>query len=374
MKIALVGDWFVPRLGGIEVQTRDLALALMARGHEVRVICGSPGEAVVEGIPVDRLPGPRLPGFGIAVTPGVFRALRKLIGEGGYDVVHVQAGNVAPIAHDAVAFCIEAGIPAVVTFHSVLKYYDWPMRWLDWRHGYSTSQVRFTAVSSVAAEPLKPLVKDKVVGILPNGIDVEWWARPAGMVKADGPIDLVSVTRLQKRKRPRWLIKAFAEALAGLPAGLARLTIVGDGDERASLERLIVRLKLSDSVVLAGRESREAIRARLHAADIFVIASRLEAFGIAALEARAAGLPVLTTTQSGSRDFLIHGVDALLAEDDAALAAHLRSVITDAALGGKLKAGAAQPPKGADWREVAPLYEAEYQAAVTRSRGSAQAR
>lgn len=191
------------------------------------------------------------------------------------------------------------------------------------------------------------------------------------------PLDFVSVTRLQKRKRARWLIKAFAEALAGLPPGTARLTIVGDGDERASLQRLIARLGLDGIVILAGRESREAIRARLHAADVFVIASRLEAFGIAALEARAAGLPVVTMSQSGSRDFLVHGTDSLLAEDDAALAAHLRALMTDAALRARLSAAAAEPPKGVDWREVAPLYETEYVAAIqsaARSRGSAQAR
>ena len=52
MKIALVSDWFVPRVGGIEMQMRDLALALMARGHDVRDICGVPGEPEVDGIPV----------------------------------------------------------------------------------------------------------------------------------------------------------------------------------------------------------------------------------------------------------------------------------------------------------------------------------
>jgi glycosyltransferase involved in cell wall biosynthesis len=385
LKIALVSDWFVPRVGGIEMQMRDLALALMARGHDVRVICGVPGDPVVDGIPVERLPGPRLPGFGIAVTPGVFKALRQSMSEGGYDVIHIQVGNVAPIAHHAIQYCARHRLPAVASFHSVLKYYDTPLWILDALHGYSTSTVRFNTVSTVAAEAMRPLVKDRDIAILPNGIDLGWWKRPenqaptsprrgevdARSAAGDGEsapdgslVELISVTRLQKRKRARWLVKAFAEAVSGLPQGSARLTIVGDGDERPALERIIRGAGLEQSVVLAGRQPREAIRDLLHRSDVFVLASKLESFGIAALEARAAGLPVLTMAQSGARDFLKHGVDALLAEDDAALAADLRAMIVDPAKRAALTEAARTPPAGVDWTELAPRYEAEYRAAI----------
>ena len=371
MKIALVSDWFVPRVGGIEMQMRDLALALMARGHDVRVICGVPGEPEVDGIPVERLPGPRLPGFGIAVTPGVFGALRRAMAEGGYDVIHIQVGNVAPIAHHAIQYCARHRLPAVASFHSVLKYYDVPLWVLDALHGYSTSTVRFTTVSTVAAESMRPLVKDRDIGILPNGIDLAWWKRPSPPgggeghpVTEAGPVEFVSVTRLQKRKRARWLIRAFAAAVAGLPPGAARLTIVGDGDERPALERIIRGAGLDQSVILAGRQPREAIRDVLHRSDVFVLASKLESFGIAALEARAAGLAVLTMAQSGARDFLNHGVDALLAADDAALAADIRAMIADPAKRLALTEAAGTPPPGVDWTELAPRYEAEYGAAI----------
>jgi glycosyltransferase involved in cell wall biosynthesis len=419
LKIALVSDWFVPRVGGIEMQMRDLALALMARGHEVRVICGVPGEPVVDGIPVERLPGPRLPGFGIAVTPGVFRALRQAMADGGYDVIHIQVGNVAPIAHHAIQYCARHRLPAVASFHSVLKYYDVPLWILDALHGYSTSAVRFTTVSTVAAEAMRPLVKDRDIGILPNGIDLGWWKRPVsptsprrgevdarsatgegesavveGLVplsrphsiertrdafasrygadlsppgrgeEGDPAVEFISVTRLQKRKRARWLLKAFAEAVSGLPPNSARLTIVGDGDERGALERIIRGAGLEESVILAGRQPREAIREMLHRSDVFVLASKLESFGIAALEARAAGLPVLTMAQSGARDFLNHDVDALLAEDDTALAADMRAMIVDPAKRLALTEAAAAPPPGVDWTDLAPRYEAEYRAAI----------
>jgi glycosyltransferase involved in cell wall biosynthesis len=364
LKIALVSDWFVPRLGGIELQMRDLALALRDRGHEVRVVCGVPGEAEVDGIPVERLPGPRLPGFGIAFTPAVFAALRSAIDAGGEEVVHVHCGNVAPIAHHAVQHCIRRRIPAVATFHSVLKYYDLPLMALNALHGYGRSAVRFTAVSTVAGGALRPLLGDRAVTAVPNGIDLAWWRRPEGAAPREtGPVEFVSVTRLQKRKRARWLVKAFAAAVAHLPPGAARLTIVGDGDERSAIAAIIRRAGMEDRIALAGRETREAIRARLHGADVFLLASRLEAFGIAALEARAAGLPVVTMAQSGARDFLHNGEDAILAADDGELAAAIRRLVEDPGLRLRLGAAAALPPEGVDWRAVAPLYEAEYQAA-----------
>ncbi|WP_439573508.1 glycosyltransferase family 4 protein [Phreatobacter sp.] len=366
MKIALVSDWFVPRLGGIELQMRDLALALKARGHAVRVICGVAGEREVEGIAVDRLSGPRLPGFGIAVTPGVFAELRGRIVEGGYDVVHIHCGNVAPIAHHAMQVCIRQRIPAVATFHSVLKYYDLPLMALDALHGYSRSALRFTAVSTVAGAALRPLVKDRPVAAIANGIDLAWWARPAGDPDAprSGPIEFVSVTRLQKRKRARWLARAFAAAVRDLPADSARLTIVGDGDEMAAIRAIVARAGMADRIVLTGREEREAIRVRLHAADAFVLASRLEAFGIAALEARASGLPVITMAQSGARDFLRHGEDALLAGDDTELADQIRALIEDGDLRARLTMAARRPAIGVDWSAVAPLYAAEYREAI----------
>ncbi|WP_170181963.1 glycosyltransferase family 4 protein [Phreatobacter stygius] len=368
MKIALVGDWFLPRLGGIELQTRDLALELMAEGHLVEVITGVPGPDAVDGIKVIRLPGPRLIGAGIAVTPGVFKALHGSIRAGGYDVIHAHFGIITPIAHDALRFAAAHRIPAVATFHSVLRYYDLPLKLLDRTLGYSGWPVRYVGVSSVTAEAMRPLVGDHDIAVIPNGIDLAWWRRPAGAIRPDRaatrPVAFVTVMRLEKRKRARALIAAFADAMTGLAAGAAELTVIGDGGERPALERIVERRGLSGQIRFLGSRGRPEIRDILHRSDVFALASRLEAFGIAALEARAAGLPVVTLKASGARDFLRHDGDSLLAGDDAELSRQIRSLIVDPALRGRLAQGAEASPEGVDWTSVGPRYLAEYRAAI----------
>lgn len=367
LRIAFVGDWFLPRLGGIELQMRDLALKLMERGHQVEVICGVPGPDSQDRIPIRRVPGPRLPGAGIAVTPGVFRALRATIAERRYDVVHVHAGIIAPIAHRAIQIAIDSRLPAVATFHSVLAYYDVPMRLLDRIFGYGASHVGFAAVSTVAAEAMRPLTGGAPIAVIANGIDLEAWRPAREAVRPPAPpVEFVSVSRLEPRKRPRHLVEAFARAVAGLPPGSARLTLVGDGGERPAIERRIERLGLAEAVVLAGSLPREAIRDILGRSHVFALASKYESFGIAALEGLSSGLPVVTMAMSGARDFLQHGANALLAQDDDDFAAQLRSLIVDPELRARLAEGAAARPDGVDWADVVPRYEAEYRAAIAR--------
>ena len=372
LRIALVSDWFLPRLGGIELQMRDLALTLMERGHQVRVICGVDGPPQQDGIDILRLPGPRLPGFGIAFTPGVFAALRAMVGRDQYDVLHVHCGNVAPIAHHAMQFAMRAGIPAVATFHSVLKHFDLPLMLLDRMHGYSRGAIGFTTVSSVAASAMRPLTADARVAVIPNGIALDWWREAASPIvrPVPPPVEIVGVMRLQKRKRPRALVEAFADAMAGLPSGSGRLTLIGDGNETAAVTAIAERRGIAAAINLPGALSRDAIRDVLHRSHVFALASRLESFGIAALEGLACGLPVVTMRMSGASDFLTHGTNALLADDDGEFATHLRRLITDAGFRSQLADGASARPPGVDWTEVAPRYEAEYRAAIDRVRAS----
>ena len=92
--------------------------------------------------------------------------------------------------------------------------------------------------------------------------------------------------------------------------------IIGEGPERASLEKYLRAHDLTDVVELVGRRTRDEIRTEFARADIFVAPANLESFGIAALEARCAGLPVVAKARTGIREFVANGREGLLAQSD----------------------------------------------------------
>jgi glycosyltransferase involved in cell wall biosynthesis len=120
---------------------------------------------------------------------------------------------------------------------------------------------------------------------------------------------------------------------------------------------------MSDWVRLPGRVTREQLRQAYWHSDVYLTTARLEAFGIAALEARTAGLPVLARADTGVGDFVADGVNGLLAADDHALAAALATVVTDSALRRRIAQENATVPPVQSWEFVAALAEREYRRA-----------
>ena len=89
MRIALVTDWFYPRVGGIEKHVLSLARRLRERGHEATVITPWPGPDNVSGVPVERIPVRLVPGLGVSLNPWrLARHLRRVLEAGEYDVIH----------------------------------------------------------------------------------------------------------------------------------------------------------------------------------------------------------------------------------------------------------------------------------------------
>ena len=105
------------------------------------------------------------------------------------------------------------------------------------------------------------------------------------------------------------------------PSIRLRAVIVGEGPDRPQVERSLQRHGMSDWVELPGRLRRNQIRDLFARADVFLAAANLESFGIAALEARAAGLPVVAKAHTGIAEFIAHGREGLLGSTDADLAA-----------------------------------------------------
>ncbi len=372
MRIAHISDCFYPRLGGIEVQVGELARLQAAAGHEVAVVTATPGEPggpdpeVRDGVRVFRTVAP-MP-FQLPVHPRTAHVVRPVLGAWRPSVVHVHVGVVSPYAWGGLRAALRLGRPTVITVHSV---WDRPAR-AGYRRlaaGLRLAQRRavWGAVSSVAGDRIRAATGDDVpILATPNGVDLDQW-NPIGRIWHEHPVRLVTGMRLAPRKRSIPLIDMFAEALAtgGDPAA-AVLTIAGDGPHRSRVEAHIRRRGVAASVHLAGRLNRPALRRLYLDSDVYVQPSVMESFGLAALEARATGLPVVARSQTGLVDFVAHEVDGLLADDDAAMSAAILRLIRDRDLRRRITEHNVAVPPEQSWRNVLAAVDAAYEAAVHR--------
>ena len=360
MRVALVCDWFLPRLGGIELHLRDLARALRARGLDARVVTSTRGPDVVDEVPVHRIRTALAPGAGFAFAPSMLRRLRDVIDREQFDVVHAHASVVSPVAYGGALAGARAGLPTVLTFHSMLYRSAVLLGATESLFGWSRERVLLSAVSSVVAAQAARWMPDAAVAVLPNGIDVSFW-RAVERAPAGDAVTFVSAMRLSRTKRAVALVRAFARAarFAGAAPHL-RLVIAGDGPDRDVIRRLASELGVADRVELPGQLSRADLRALYGRAHAFVLPSERESFGIAALEARTAGLPVIAMLASGARDFIRQGVDGLLARDEAELSRFIARLALDAPFREYVARHNAATPPPYDWRDVAALHQRLY--------------
>ena len=306
MKIAHVTDFYLPRLGGIEMQVADLAAHQQAQGHQVTVITSSPSQ----GYP-DPLDGPRVVRVTDALRrPRAIHPRAPFLGaaallEGDFDAVHVHVGVGSPLAFWAALFAARRGLPTVITVHSLWAWVYPIFKSLDLVGGFSRQPIRWTAVSEAAARPVRRIIAaPATVTVLPNGIEPQDW-RVERAVRPDDELLIVAVMRLAPRKRPLHLVRMLRATRERTPAGTRlQAVIVGDGPERPTLERYLRRHGMTGWVSLPGRQTREQIRELYRRADVFVAPADLESFWIAALEARCAGVPVVAKAQTGIAEFI----------------------------------------------------------------------
>jgi glycosyltransferase involved in cell wall biosynthesis len=177
--------------------------------------------------------------------------------------------------------------------------------------------------------------------------------------------------RLALRKRPLPLLRMLRAARHRLPAEVGlRAVIVGDGRQRVRMERYLDRHGMAGWVELPGRLSRADIRAVFERADLFVAPATLESFGIAALEARCSGLPVLARAGSGVGAFVVDGQDGLLAGSDGDMVGALVRLAGDPAERERMAMHSRRVPVDLGWPAVLRRTEAAYAAAdqIVRSR------
>lgn len=339
MRIVHVSDCYPPRMGGIESQVHDLAAHQAGAGDAVHVLTatraadGSLRGTSTEptGVRVHRMASALT--FGVPVHPLggrlITRALRLL----EPDVVHVHAGVLAPFAHDGARAARALGLPLVITWHCMLTGVEPWIRVGAGLTGWRDAPVALAAVSRVAADRVCAALGRTDVAVIPNGLDLAPWRAAAARAAHDDdgaphPLRVVAAQRLAPRKRATALVRAVALADAALGRDGAgdrriRLTVVGGGPDAPAVRREAERRGIADAVTLAGRFERTALPDLYTEQDVFLSAVEKEAFGIAALEGRAAGLAIVARSGTGITEFVADGVDGLLADDDAGLAANL---------------------------------------------------
>jgi glycosyltransferase involved in cell wall biosynthesis len=318
------------------------------------VITTTPGD---DAPGVVRLGVPRLPLAGIACTPALGRAVARALD--GYDVVHAHASVVAPAAYAAVAAARRSGTPALVTFHSLLYGAARALAAADAAAGWARPPLLLTGVSAHLAAQLRAALPRARVAVLPNATDVAWWrgaaAAPGGAraePRAAGEVRAVTAMRLARKKRARDLLR-----VARAPV---RVLVAGEGADRPALARAAAS---GAPLAVLGWQPREALRALYADADLFVLPSAHESFGIAALEARAAGVPVVGRAGTGLADFVRDGVDGVLAPDADGFVEAVGRLARDPERRAALAAASrAAPPLAFDWPRVVARHEAVYRA------------
>ncbi len=370
MKIAHVSDFYLPRLGGIETHVSDLAGVQRQAGHDVHVITSTPGVAD-SGVHRCTMGFRRPSALHPMATVAALRMLRDL----DVDVVHAHLGVGSPLAFLTARAAARQGRTTVVTVHSMWAGVAPVVVVADALGGWSRLPLAWTAVSEAAAAPVRRhLPVDVPITLLPNGIDQDQWRMPPAPERP-AEVNLVAVMRLAPRKRPLALLKAVARAQAmldrlGDPTRL-RLSIAGDGPQRPAMHRYLARHGMTDQVNVLGRLDRREVRGLLGRSHIFLAPADLESFGIAALEARCAGLPVVAKAQGGIGEFVRHEREGLLCASDQALADAVVRLARDGQLRRRIAAHNRTTPCPVAWGSVLAATDAAYERACRLQAASA---
>lgn len=313
--------------GGAEFLVTWLIRESVRRGEDAAVAvlrrCGSDLEREMER--AGRL---RSLDAGGSYSPRCAIALRKLILQSNWDVIHVHLFP-SQLWASVVGPARRRSVPLVTTEHSTLNRRRRPvLRPLDrWMYR------RFAAVACISvatAESLRAWVPEieRRITVIPNGVDLEAIVDAVPVDRRDlvpgcrGAV-VLCVGRFEAPKDYATVLRA----MTGVPE--AHLLLVGDGPDRPAMQALAERLGLQGRAHFAGR--RRDVPGILKAADVFVQSSNWEGFGIAALEAMAAGVPVVASRVPGLAQ-LVEGAGLTFEPgDDAGLAACINLLLSDVA-------------------------------------------
>ena len=293
MKIAQI--MLARGLGGGEQVFIDLCGAVASRGHKVLAIGVAESDAMDILDRRDDLQCVRVRCLG-TWDPFCRRALGLLLRRFAPDVVQTHMARASALGGAAAR---SAGYPTLAMLHTMidLKYY----RAIDLLIPTTTDQEAYLRGNGVSADRVERI---------PHFRSLE----PAAAARVPPPRDGVVKTLGRFVHKKGFDVLLHAAAHAARQGALFRLEIGGDGPERAALQALAERLGIGDRVVFCGWI--DDVAAFLADADLFVLPSRIEPFGIVVLEAMACGIPIVATRVSGPLEILDERTALLVPSDD----------------------------------------------------------
>jgi len=314
LKIAILVHFFPPKyLGGTEIATYNLAKYLCKKGHEVHVITtlykGAPKKIYESGFHIHRLFWSKIRFIGgILFLIKQIRCLKNI----DPDVIHFQGAGGINIIFLKKFFrrpCVAWGQGSDI--------------YSPWSFKNTILKSVFRNVDAVVAltEDMKKDIQkifNRAVFVIPNGIDNTIFKKISSnnhsidlsIKKRDNM--LIFVGNFRPVKGLKYLI--YAMKLINEQSRDVGLILIGDGEKRLELEKLVKTLDLSEYIFFIGKVSNEQIPKYMHNSDIFVLPSLSEGLPLVILEAFASGLPIVASKVGGLPSIIKDGENGFLVE------------------------------------------------------------
>ena len=319
-----IGIVCYPTYGGSGVVATELGMALAEKGHSVHFITSHQPvklnflnknlhfhEVFVESYPLFHYQP-----YSLALSSKLVESVQKY----NIEVLHVHyAIPHAYAAYMAKQMLKEKGvdIPVVTTLHGtdITLVGSHPVYKPAVEFSINHSDIVTTVSESLKEETLRLFEIKKEIEVIYNFIDFKkqasWEAADCIRETLAEPQEMIlaHVSNLRPVKRVLDVIRVFNKVQKVLPA---KLLMVGDGPERENADLLAKEFGISDKVIFLGKS--DEIRRILCFADLFLLPSETESFGLAALEAMAGRTPVISTNTGGLPEVNIHGVTGFLSD------------------------------------------------------------
>lgn len=375
MKIGIV---CYPTYGGSGVVATELGLGLASRGHEIHFItyrrpvrlAHFHANIYYHEVDSDEYPLFEYPPYDTALASKIVDVVKYQ----NLDILHVHyAIPHATVAYMAKKILLTEGryLPVVTTLHGT------DITLVGSNEAFAPV-VEFsinksdgvTAVSeSLKADTLKLFDIQRDIKVIYNFIDFDRFRKVnkehfKKIIAPNGERIIVHTSNFRKVKRVEDVILIYKAIAEKVPS---KLLMIGDGPERHHAERLCREICLGEEVRFLGKQ--DAIEELLSIADLFIMPSESESFGLAALEAMACEVPVVSSNGGGLPEVNIHGVTGYLSDPGNVqeMAANAIHLLSDDTLLQQFRANALQQAKRFDINNVLPIYEAYYQEILEKS-------